>query len=344
MKKLILISLLLIAQNAISGTCTSISRTNNAANTVLTSTKYNLDHNTAYNAINAYDAGCISDGTLEDGALNTTDFAVPLNSLKNGCTVTKSDSNTVSIDKCMLAVNGAWVKTTGAVTATWGCSGCSAEATGTTYYVYALTGSTGSTLTAALKTGAPNGDGYNSAGDRVLARVYNDYNNDLDAQVSQWIGAGFEKNRICYAKEARNQNTSGGTFTSGAWYIRQLNTISTTGTTSSASCPFATIAGHRVTIDAGKYEIWGAAPANGVTGNMLRLYNNTAGSQVLTGTAGYSDNQTNVQSFVTGVINPTASTQYQLEHKCNASQATTGYGNASNQASETYAQIIIREI
>lgn len=344
MKKLILIAIVLISQNALSGTCTSISRTNNAANTVLTSTKYNLDHNTAYNAINAADGGCISDGTLEDGALNATDFAVPLNAIANGCVVTKSDSNTISVDKCMLSVNGSWVKTTTANTVTWGCTGCTAEATATTYYVYAKTGSVGTTLNLALTTTAPNGDGYNTAGDKVLARIYNDYDGNIDPVISSWLGSKFEANRICYVKEARNQNVSGGTFTSGAWQIRQLNMVSTTNTVSSASCPFATIAGHRVTLSPGVYEYFASAPANGVTGNMMRLYNNTAGAAVHYGTSAYSDNQTNVLSYVSGVIAPTASTVYQLEHKSNATQASTGYGNAANQASETYAQIIIREL
>lgn len=56
------------------GTCTSISRTNNGANSVLTSTKYNSDLNSAYTAINAFDGGCITDGTLELAAFAAGDL------------------------------------------------------------------------------------------------------------------------------------------------------------------------------------------------------------------------------------------------------------------------------
>ena len=100
------------------GTCSSISRSNVSANSILTSTTYNGDLNTAYTAINAFDGGCITDGTLEVGALNTTQFAAVTSGLREGCKVTNTDTNTISVDRCMLAVNGALVKTTSATTVT----------------------------------------------------------------------------------------------------------------------------------------------------------------------------------------------------------------------------------
>ena len=70
----------LIGFKANAGTCTSDSFTSASANSVLTSTKYNNDHSTIYNRLNGnLDGGCVSDGTIEDGGLNTTDFA-PLGS------------------------------------------------------------------------------------------------------------------------------------------------------------------------------------------------------------------------------------------------------------------------
>lgn len=61
--KLFLIGLL-ISVNAL-GVCSSpISRTNNTANQVLTSTKYNLDLNTAYSKINNLPGDCITDETI----------------------------------------------------------------------------------------------------------------------------------------------------------------------------------------------------------------------------------------------------------------------------------------
>ena len=67
------------------GTCTADSFTARSANTILTSTVYNSNHQTIYDRLNGnLDGGCISDGTLEDGALNTTDYAVILNAPSYG--------------------------------------------------------------------------------------------------------------------------------------------------------------------------------------------------------------------------------------------------------------------
>lgn len=165
--------------NTYAGTCSSISRTNASANSVLTSTRYNADLNTAYTAINALDGGCVTDGTLEDGALNTTDFAVLLNGITQGCKVSFSDTNTLSVDRCIASVNGNFIKTTSANTVTWNCSGCTAEAASTTYYLYIKTGSSGTTLNLLISTTAPNGDGYDNSGNKVLASFYNNAAQDI---------------------------------------------------------------------------------------------------------------------------------------------------------------------
>ena len=62
-------------------TCSSpISRTNNSANTVLTSTKYNTDLNTVYTKVNDLDGDCISDSSIatakiEDNAVTEAKIA-----------------------------------------------------------------------------------------------------------------------------------------------------------------------------------------------------------------------------------------------------------------------------
>lgn len=167
------------------GTCTTISRTDAAANSILTSTKYNTDLNTSYSAHNAFDGGCVTDGTLEDGALNSTDFAVPLNAIREGCVVTKSDNATVSVDRCMIAVGDNFLKTTSATTATWGCSGCAAEVVSTVYYVAIKDQAT--TLAVLITTDAPNGDGYDTNGNRVIGKFFNDASGNIqNVEMTIW--------------------------------------------------------------------------------------------------------------------------------------------------------------
>jgi hypothetical protein len=188
-----LLLLFLLTFNIYAGTCTSISRTNNSANTVLTSTKYNADLNTSYTNQNAYDLGCGTDGTLEAAALNATEFAFLNKGIHQGCKVTYSNESTISVDKCHLSVAGNFVSTTSVNTETFGCSGCSSETTGTIYYIYAKADSTGTTLNLLFLTGAPNADGFDGSNNKVLAKIYNDATGTIDTySIDQWKTNGFE--------------------------------------------------------------------------------------------------------------------------------------------------------
>ena len=174
--------------SAQAGTCTSISRTNASPNTVLTSTKYNLDLNTVYTQINSLDGGCLTDSTVELDALNATEFAVPLNAIKEGCKISRSDAATISVDKCRIAVNGNLVTTSSATTVTWGCTSCAAEATATAYYIYAKTGTS---LDLLISTSAPDADGY-SGTSKALGRFYNDGSGDIATNsIEQFIVSDF---------------------------------------------------------------------------------------------------------------------------------------------------------
>ncbi len=191
--KFFLLILAFLSFSAMAGTCSSDNFTSSSANSVLTSTKYNGDHSTIYNRLAGnLDGGCVSDGTLEEGALNTSDFEVPLNAIVHGCKVTRTDAATLSIDKCMAAVNGAWVRTIGATSASFGCGGCSAEAASTQYYLYIATGSTGTTLTPLISTTAPNNDGYDGSSNRVVASFWNDSSQDIVDHIRQWKVNGFD--------------------------------------------------------------------------------------------------------------------------------------------------------
>lgn len=199
------------------GTCSSISRTNNTANSVLTSTKLNTDFNQLVTTVNALDAGCLTDATLEKGALNTSEFSAPLNGITEGCVVTRSDANTLSVDKCIASVNGNFIKTTSANTVTWGCSGCSAESssTATVYYLYIKTGSTGTTLNLLISTVAPNADGYDAGGDKVIAKFLNDAANDIQTSSIQNYGPK--------GLDALTPRTTGTAVASPRFYFADVN-------------------------------------------------------------------------------------------------------------------------
>jgi hypothetical protein len=170
--------------------CTSpISRTNSSPNTVLTTSKYNNDLNTVYSHVNNISGSCLQDSSISAVKLDTTSLPPLVYAIKEGCRVSYSDPNTLSVGKCIVSVNGNYIKTTSNTTVTWGCSGCSAESSSSTFYVYATSSSP---LTFFISTTAPGEDGYNGTS-RVLGRFYNDASSNIDQySVDQWKTNGFQ--------------------------------------------------------------------------------------------------------------------------------------------------------
>ena len=184
MKQLILLLFLLFSLKTIAADCSAISRTNNGANAVLTSAKYNADHNTAYTGYNDLVG---STCTIPFASVNQTDLNVQVNAIKQGCLVTRSNASTLTVDRCWLTVNGNNVRTTSATTVSFGCTGCSSEVASTSYFLFAKTGSSGSTLDLLITTSAPNNDGYNGSSDTAIGRFYNNASSDIDEfSIDQW--------------------------------------------------------------------------------------------------------------------------------------------------------------
>jgi hypothetical protein len=193
MKNLFAIILLIVAGVASAGTCTTTSRNNYSTNQILTSSALNADFNQLVTKANAFDGGCVTTGTLESDALETSQFAPVLNGITEGCTVSYSSASELSVGACIASVNGNFVRKTTATTVAFGCSGCSAEANSTTYYAYINKTSTGSTLNLLISTTAPGVDGYDASGNKVLARFYNNSSGNISQyQIDQWNGKQFE--------------------------------------------------------------------------------------------------------------------------------------------------------
>lgn len=189
--KIFLLILILIG-SAYSATCTQTTRTNYTSGQILTAASLNADLNQLVTKVNGLDGGCVTDGTIEASALNSADFATLLNAPSIGCGVSYIDTNNLSISLCRAAVNGAFVNTSTVTNATWGCSGCSSEVSSTTYYLYIKNGSSGSTLTPFISTSAPNGNGYDTSSNRVVARFYNNSASNIDPySIYNWTGSQF---------------------------------------------------------------------------------------------------------------------------------------------------------
>lgn len=117
--------------------------------------------------------------------------------------------------------------------------------------------------------------------------------------------------------------TAGGTFTSGAWRTRDLNTIEKDDTT------MVTVSSNQITLPAGTYEVDIMASAQACNSNRTRLYNITGSVTLLDGSTEYASatyaGKTN--SYIKGKIILANTTVVEIQHYC----TTTGtYGTAMN--------------
>lgn len=139
--------------------------------------------------------------------------------------------------------------------------------------------------------------------------------------------------------ESQASGTQSGTFTSGAWRTRVLNTEKfDTGNN-------ATLASNQITLAAGTYRVRAHVPGYNCSRHQARLYDITNSAVLVTGTNAFcaagSFQQTT--SEVIGRFTLAGSTVLELQHQCETSQANDGLGvrsgNAFTVTEEIYATI-----
>lgn len=146
---------------------------------------------------------------------------------------------------------------------------------------------------------------------------------------------------VALLAEEQPSNTNGGTFTSGSWQTRTLNTVQsdTDGIVSLSSNVF--------TLGAGTYVIEWSAPVYNVLNHQTRLYDNTNTAVVEYGSTEYASSTHNVtnRSFGSAKITISSSTDYKIEHRCATTKATYGLGvNANFGNVEVYTQVKITKL
>lgn len=122
--------------------------------------------------------------------------------------------------------------------------------------------------------------------------------------------------------DQKSGETDGGTFTSGAWRTRDLNT--------EIADPdgIVSISSNQFTLGAGTYLIEASAPANRVNRHTIRLYNVTDTTVAGTGQSTLSNSAHNNSSESTLVarVTITASTAFEIQHRSGATKSGSGFG------------------
>tara|TARA_R100000005_G_C4932897_1_gene160997 strand:- start:257 stop:772 length:516 start_codon:yes stop_codon:yes gene_type:complete len=125
---------------------------------------------------------------------------------------------------------------------------------------------------------------------------------------------------ICDEKSDGNH---AGTFTSGSWLGRDLNTTITDPDN------IVSVSSNRFTLQAGNYIVHVSAPAIEVNRHQIRLNDVTNSTVKEYGSNEYSNNANGyatTRSMLETRLIVTASTTYEIEHRCHTTRNSFGFG------------------
>lgn len=211
-------------------------------------------------------------------------------------------------------------------------------------------GSTSGTLTTAVTAGVLTLGKYGAsyfAGSLNLFRLYN--NRALSAAEIARLARIYSLDTeppISFAEisDVKASGAASGTFTSGAWRTRDLNTIS-----SDPDSIVVALAANQFTLAAGTYLIMARCPAYFVNSHQARLVD-SGGTELLLGhnnyayqitTTGSAYMVTSNDTFVIGKITLAVQTVLEIQHRCTTTYASVGFGTVSISGNSYVATSVI---
>jgi len=146
---------------------------------------------------------------------------------------------------------------------------------------------------------------------------------------------------IAIFNETQSSATSGGTFSSGSWVKRTLNTT-VVNTISGAS-----LASSVITLPAGTYEVHASAPAFDVDRHAMRIQDTTNTTTLVNSNPMFASATYDIsnQCIAMGHFTLAGSADIEVQHRCQTGKAGNGLGVEGNFGeNEVYTQITIREL
>ena len=136
--------------------------------------------------------------------------------------------------------------------------------------------------------------------------------------------------------DVKGNTTQGGSFTSGAWRTRDITTEETDPD------GIVSISSNQFTLQAGTYHIYASCCAVGVDNHNCRIYNITDSSTTLTGLANKNQEE-NVSDYahVRGQFTIAAAKTFELQHRCQTTVTTHGFGAYASWNNNVYSTIEI---
>ena len=141
--------------------------------------------------------------------------------------------------------------------------------------------------------------------------------------------------------DQKTSGTHGGTFTSGSWRTRDLNTEL------ADADGIVTISSNKFTLQAGTYLVVASAPAFRVDRHMIRMMNETDGTAVEYGTSEHCDSSdiTTTRSFLKARFTISGAKEFEISHRCQTTKSSDGFGvNSGGNFTVTNEKYTIVEI
>lgn len=147
---------------------------------------------------------------------------------------------------------------------------------------------------------------------------------------------------LLHVRDEKASGTDGGTFNSGAWRTRTLNTVKTNEISG------ASLGSNQITLPAGTFYIEAWAPAHMVDRHKAKLYNATDAANIIFGSSEYTASGASyavTSSRVCGRFTLSASKVLELQHQCSTTKLNDGLGvKASTGGVEVYAEVMIWKV
>lgn len=140
--------------------------------------------------------------------------------------------------------------------------------------------------------------------------------------------------------DTKSSGTAGGTFTTGAWRTRDLNTTQFNGITS------ASLASNQISLPAGTYYVIASAPGFYVNDHQVRLQNITDSTTTITGQNSGSGEALIVQPSATlsGTFTIAGTKVFELQHRSGTTKADNGFGASQSWGDNIYGQVSITKV
>lgn len=126
--------------------------------------------------------------------------------------------------------------------------------------------------------------------------------------------------------DVKGSSVEGGTFTSGAWRTRDLNTEVDPSS-------IVTLSSNQFTLAAGTYLIRAKVPALQVDWHKAKLYNITDSTDDIIGTSEVSASANlyaTSSSHIIGRITIAGTKTFEIQHRCTTTRANYGFGSTDN--------------